>query len=477
MDDRLGENPSLRRPGIVTVGMLTVRTLDTKSWLSEDHFFNAIRSLLAAWLERVTGAVAWAFRGSRVCEDSWGVATAVLGDADTGNGSAVRKYETPADETADPEASRILFISHDAWRTGAPMVLLRLLTWLRANSDISFEILLKDGNGQLRSDFEDLAPVSVWKKGEKAFLQQRRIGLIYSNTITNGDVLEDLDPACPVICHVHELDYWIRYRVSSEHLRQLQKRTRHYVAVSQAVKRALVENLRISSGAIDVIYEFIPTDDASVAEAETPRVRAQLSLPPDAFVVGACGTTDWRKAPDLFIQLALAVRRRMAELANPVHFVWVGGENQGPNFGALWHDVVLAGLADCMHFVGTQTDPLPHLSTFDVFALVSREDPFPLVMLEAASLGKPIVAFDGAGGAKEFVEHDAGFVVPYLDIEAMAARVLQLLSSDELRHRFGSQAREKVRRRHDVAMVAPQLLTLIERFAGESQRRMERQNV
>jgi glycosyltransferase involved in cell wall biosynthesis len=346
------------------------------------------------------------------------------------------------------------------------MVLLRLLRWLRANTDIPFEILLKDGNGQLRREFEDLAPVTVWNKRGKASLQQRRIGLIYSNTITNGDVLGELNPGCPVICHVHELDYWIRHRVSPDHLRQLKKRTRHYVAVSQAVKRNLVEDLGISPGDIDVIYGFIPVDEASVDEAEALRVRARLSLPPGALVVGGCGTTDWRKAPDLFIQLARAVRRRQTELGKPVHFVWVGGENQGPNFGALWHDVALAGLADCVHFVGTQTDPLPYFATFDVFALVSREDPFPLVMLEAGFLGKPIVGFDGAGGAREFVEDDAGFVVPYLDIEAMAARVLELLGSDELRHRLGAQAREKVRRHHDVAVAAPRLAALIQRFGA-----------
>ena len=357
------------------------------------------------------------------------------------------------------------------------MVLLHLLRWLRANTDIPFEILLKDGNGQLRHDFEDLGSVSVWNSGGKEFLQERRISLIYSNTITNGDVLDQLDPACPVICHVHELDYWIRHRVNPDHLRQLQKRTRHYVAVSHAVKRSLVANQGIAPANIDVIHEFIPVDEASCDEVQAHRVRAELGLPPDALVVGGCGTTDWRKAPDLFIQLAGTVRRRRAELGNRAHFVWVGGENQGPNFGALWHDVELSGLADCVHFVGTQANPSPYFAIFDLFALVSREDPFPLVMLEAASFGKPVVCFDGAGGAKEFVGEDAGFVVPYLDIEAMAAKVLDLLGSDELRHRLGAQAREKVRRHHEVAVAAPRIAALIQRFAGESERRMDRQHV
>jgi glycosyltransferase involved in cell wall biosynthesis len=80
---------------------------------------------------------------------------------------------------------------------------------------------------------------------------------------------------------------------------------------------------------------------------------------------------------------------------------------------------------------------------FIVFALVSWEDPFPLVNLEAASLGKPIVCFDEAGGSKEFVEEDCGFVVPYLDLDAREDRVVELLHNPELRQRMGSRVARK----------------------------------
>ena len=57
-----------------------------------------------------------------------------------------------------------------------------------------------------------------------------------------------------------------------------------------------------------------------------------------------------------------------------------------------------------------------YFSIFDVFALMFREDPFPLVCLEAALLEKPNLCFARAGGASELVESDSGFVVPYLDL-------------------------------------------------------------
>src|SRR2546425_8840604 len=93
----------------------------------------------------------------------------------------------------------------------------------------------------------------------------------------------------------------------------------------------------------------------------------------------------------------------------------------------------------------------------DVFVLTSREDPYPLVCLEAAALEKPIVCFANAGGASEFVEKDCGFVVPYLDMLAMADRIVSLIDSADRRRTMGTAARRKVKERHDVSRAAPHI--------------------
>ncbi len=53
-------------------------------------------------------------------------------------------------------SKKVLFISHDASRTGAPIVLLNLLKWFKTNTDIPFQILLKKG-GVLEPDFKAIA--------------------------------------------------------------------------------------------------------------------------------------------------------------------------------------------------------------------------------------------------------------------------------------------------------------------------------
>src|SRR4051812_5528003 len=58
------------------------------------------------------------------------------------------------------QAGRTLFVSHDASRTGAPIFLLNLLRWIKANTALDFEVLLPRG-GPLVSDFANLCRVSV----------------------------------------------------------------------------------------------------------------------------------------------------------------------------------------------------------------------------------------------------------------------------------------------------------------------------
>jgi glycosyltransferase involved in cell wall biosynthesis len=148
----------------------------------------------------------------------------------------------------------------------------------------------------------------------------------------------------------------------------------------------------------------------------------------------------------------------------PIYFIWVGGGNKGMDFYEIEHDIRHAGLENRVHFVDEVSNPLDYYAAFDVFAMMSREDPYPLVNLEVAALGKPIVCFEDSGGSPEFVESDAGFIVPYLDINLMAEKITALAKDKELRNKLGCRAAQKVKERHDITVGAPMILKIIERF-------------
>ena len=362
-------------------------------------------------------------------------------------------------------STKVLFISHDAQPHGAQILLLHLVRWIAANTQITPHVFLKQ-DGPLRKDFDAVARTTVWRQEDAAAFVQKcrreKYDVIYSNTVTNGALLEALAPLeCPVISHVHELGYWITYRSGALNNAQVVQHTDCYIAASQAVADCLHETLGLPLQKIFTVHEFAATRlEGFDAASARRRVREELKIPAHAPVIGGSGTTDWRKSPDLFIQLARALQKRMAP--KEVHFVWVGGDASGPEFGMLWHDVRRIGLEPFVHFVGHRENPRDYFAAFDAFALTSREDPYPLVVLEAAALGLPILGFEKSGGIGEFVENDAGFMVPFLDVEAMSARAAELLGDESLRRKLGARAREKAAQRHDVTVAVTRIVNIIE---------------
>lgn len=389
----------------------------------------------------------------------------------------------------------VLFVSHDASRTGAPIALLTLLKYFRKHGTPEFEVLLRQ-DGELVERFQTLARVTHWSgesnepsmpgaavRGlwERAPFRRRtapaapdaqnsqvrltnefatrQISLVYSNTITNGDVLSALKPLrAPVITHVHELEYWMLHRMPRQQLERSFANTDVFIAVCGAVADSVIA-MGASADRVVIVRPCIEIDD-QMLNRERRAVRAELGVPEHAFVVGSCGTMDWRKGVELLAPLAREVEHHSPSA--PVHWIWVGGEQNGPRAGKLQHDFKRCDLEPRLHLTGTLESPRRVFSAFDAFVLLSREDPFPLVMLEAASLELPVLCFDRAGGAPEFVRNDAGFVVPYLDLRAMAARLVDLCANPEMKMRMGRVGRERVLAEHDVRGVAPRILELIE---------------
>lgn len=125
----------------------------------------------------------------------------------------------------------------------------------------------------------------------------------------------------------------------------------------------------------------------------------------------------------------------------------------GPDRRHLERAVRAAGVSGSVHFVG----PVPWTSLpgyyagADIFALPTRErfggletEGFPLVYLEAASAGLPVIA-GAAGGVREAVsDGGTGFIVDGRSPGETAAALIRLLDDPVLAHRMGARGRERV---------------------------------
>jgi glycosyltransferase involved in cell wall biosynthesis len=379
---------------------------------------------------------------------------------------------------------KILFISHDATRTGAPIVFLHQLKWLRENTNIEMCFLLLDG-GPLISNFEELGTTWLWKVSSPppTFSQRvikRATGLlkktpshrdivlkeldsaqfdmVYSNTVASHEVGLQLKKRWnkPWISHVHEMPFSIRSFYSNSMRPEVMDGLDRMISVSKACKRLLQENFDLKNTPVDLVYECVPTSEMKKPLRTREDVRSSWGLK-NEFVVGGSGLMSWRKGIDLFIEISRIIQNSPA--SQEVRFVWVGAIKKDVVEGYRYECMQL-GVAPSIIFTDATSDPASYFQAFDAFALTSREDPFPLVALEAAALKKPIICFENSGGIPELIEHQGGTVVPYLNIKSFADQIIRWASDRNGASIIGEAAYQEVQR-YDVKNVAPQVLEII----------------
>jgi len=263
-----------------------------------------------------------------------------------------------------------------------------------------------------------------------------------------------------VICHVHENQFTISSYYSAMLSEQYKQQIDQYIAVSNSTRNNLLQHHGLKESNVALCYEFVPVNDIRQPSRVASDVKKELGIS-NEFVVGGCGSgiTGWRKGIDLFIYIAASVKKRTDKA---IKFVWVGQIDRATEI-AFEYERERLGLTNEVLFTGVKSDPENYFQVFDVFALTSREDPFPLVCLEAAAQGKPVICFENSGGMPEFVAQGAGYITPYGDVQAMADQLLQVMQQPEALQDKGKRAKE-LSANYDVSQQAPQIVQIIEGF-------------
>lgn len=360
--------------------------------------------------------------------------------------------------------NNILFVCHESSRTGAPISLLTFIKWIKDHTDQPFVIVIEKG-GDLDESFRAMGPTRVvrpqkmnifkriWSKIHypsyvsfrlESFMEES-FGLIYHNTIGRGFLLSILKEKlrCPVITHIHELEGVIQ-STGISNVRRIKLATNHYIAASRSVKENLVKNHQIPPSKITVHLECIPSIPDHI---ETKQIQLPIIINDSDFVVGGAGFIDYRKGFDIFLETARSLIRENHRYQ--FKFIWVGGF--GRNKQKIVEDFIKKNeLTDFVCFLGERKDPYTVFKIFNLFFLTSREDPYPLVMLENACLGIPVMGFESSGGIKEFLRETPDLLLKEITI-SHAVNQLMLFSKDSQRMKdLGMRLRNKVLENHTI---------------------------
>lgn len=132
--------------------------------------------------------------------------------------------------------------------------------------------------------------------------------------------------------------------------------------------------------------------------------------------------------------------RACAAAGNNVRLVIVG---EGPEKGKILAEAERVGLGDRLLMTGFLADPARYIGLFDIFALSSDSEQFPISLIEAMAAGLPVAATD-VGDIKSMVSQaNQGFIKPNVDETKFNESLTTLAQHQQLREDLGMQNRIK----------------------------------
>jgi glycosyltransferase involved in cell wall biosynthesis len=371
------------------------------------------------------------------------------------------------------QIKKILIITHEASLSGAPILLLRLMRLLKANGYTLNTLIVQDG--PLHNDFAEISEQCVLYKrssqknvrerikvkvfGEEDIYKKLLTGVdcIFNNTIVNGRVLKEIKAVydIPVITYIHELNTVTAITTNKETLNSVLLYSNSFLTPCKAVEEFIITSLKVKAYKTAQLNYFIPqTNHIQTSDVTVFKAKHNISA---SFIAGSLGTMEWRKGADVFLQVVSCFFSKQPSA--DTQFIWMGSYSEQERLKFL-HDAQKLNVLDKIILLPSAEDVEIFWNMTNVLLLPSREDPYPVVVLEAAAHKIPTVCFRNAGGASEFIIDDAGITVSYLDIEAMTEALVNYYHERSLLQKHGEFAFQRVKKIHG----NPELV--IEQFRG-----------
>ncbi|QTL03038.1 glycosyltransferase [Aquabacter sp. L1I39] len=354
--------------------------------------------------------------------------------------SVVNRLTFPPMPVDQAGKDAILVISHEASRTGAPVLGWNLVKGLSQHAPV-ISLLLR--GGELEESYREVSAACIgpltwedWDPSDARRLVERlikdyRISYAVANSIETQIVVPELARrGVPVISLVHEFAAYTR---PLSKMRNVYDWASHIVFPARISAKSSFDafpGLDQRRG-IHVLAQGRndpPAGAGSLDEAsELPSCLDRRKLK-DAFIVIGLGHVQLRKGVDLFVTAAAAAMRLRPDI--PFQFVWVGDgydpEKDSAYSAYLAYQIEKADLGDRFKMVKAVSDLDPIYDAADAFFLSSRLDPQPNVAIDAMSRGIPTICFRDACGTAEILDADPAtraLIAPHLDAHA-AAQIL-----------------------------------------------------
>jgi glycosyltransferase involved in cell wall biosynthesis len=274
-------------------------------------------------------------------------------------------------------------------------------------------------------------------RGIVRYIKQNNIQLIHAHLPWAGIVARMVGKmtGVPVMYTEHNKQERYHYATRWLNLATMNWLTR-LIAVSKDVEGSIRKFKPSLTAHLQTIFNGVNTKHFAPGVFNGSQVRKSLNIPVEAPVIGTVAVFRSQKRLAEWMNIAASV---IKEIPN-AHFIIVG---DGPLKNDLYETRKRLKLEPCIHFAGLQTEVRPYLAAFDIYMMSSVFEGLPVALLEAMSMGIPVISTD-AGGIKEVVRHnEEGLLLEVDQWPQLAGCVVTLVNDGERRKKFGTAARKR----------------------------------
>lgn len=213
-----------------------------------------------------------------------------------------------------------------------------------------------------------------------------------------------------------------------------------FVTGSSNAGGVLQSVLKLPGKKFTTLHNGIAVRETSETMAQT---RARLGLEQGTMVFGMVALLEWRKGHRVLFNAVAELRDMIPAERMPMFLI----EGEGPERVALDDMVARLGIGKWVWFVGAERLIFNFVHALDVMLLpsVANED-FPNVVLEAMSLGKPVIASRIAGTPEQIDDGVTGSLVAPGDATALALKIASFVQDRARVAMMGARARDRFER-------------------------------
>ena len=234
----------------------------------------------------------------------------------------------------------------------------------------------------------------------------------------------------------------------------------HYVAVSESVKRYIIDKSRISNEKISVIYNGVNIKSQDNTYGQ--KVKVPLTIENEDRILMTVGRLHKQKGHCYLIQAVSKVRKEFPKVK-----LLVTGEGEEEN--NLKKLVKSLDLTNEVIFAGLRSDIEGILPMAEIFILSSLWEGLPNALLEAMAAGKPVVATK-VGGIPEIVVHgETGILIHPRDHDALAIAIIDLLQNRLKAKDMGEAGRIRAGKRFSIYKMIEKTENLYQELLKEKQ--------